>query len=226
MSEGATDTALQRLGALLLHPYFAVAHRLAWSGAENIPEDGPAILAANHQSFFDPVLIGLAAGRPIIYMGTELYYRMPVVGWFMRLFDTVPVSEKAPGPSSISRLLRALDAGYLVGIFPEGGRTPDEQMMKPQEGVAALTLRTGCPVIPVTISGAWRAWPTGQPLPRPAPIGLHFGDPMRFSGTSTPDRRREVTFRVMMAVADGFRRLERPDLAAASEGRLRRWQKP
>lgn len=224
MSEGATDTALERLGALLLHPYFAVAHRLEWSGGENVPGDDPAILAANHQSFFDPVLIGLAAGRRIIYMGTEVYYRMPVVGWFMRLFDTVPVSEQAPGPSSISRLLRALEAGYLVGIFPEGGRTPDEQMIEPQEGVAALALRTGCPVIPVTISGAWRAWPIGQTLPRPAPVSLHFGSPMRFSGTSTPGHRRDVTFRVMMAVADGFRRLERPDLADSSQGRLCRWQ--
>jgi len=223
MTEEATDGTLHNFATFLLHPYFAVAHQLRWSGAQNLPADGPAILAANHQSFFDPVAIGLAAGRRTIYMGAELYYNTPVVGWFMQLFDTVPVSEKSPAPSSISRLLRALEAGCLIGIFPEGGRTPDETITEPREGVAVLALRTELPVVPVTISGAWRAWPMGRLLPRPAPVRLHFGPPMRFTGESTRRRRRQVTLTVMLAVADGFRKLDRPDLALASERRLRQW---
>ncbi len=214
----------EKLGTLLLHPYFATFHRLCWSGTEELPPRGPAILAANHQSYFDPVAIGLAARRRINYLALEAYYRAPVLGRCMRLFDTVPVSEHEPSPGALGRMLAALEAGGFVGIFPEGGRTPDGLITKPREGVAVLALRTRAPVVPVTISGAWAAWPKGRMLPRPAPIALHFGRPMRFGGRSTQQRRREVTYRVMLAVAEGFRRLGRPELAARSEQRLRRWR--
>ncbi|MGD2173760.1 MAG: lysophospholipid acyltransferase family protein [Candidatus Brocadiaceae bacterium] len=209
-----------RLARLVTHPYFAVAHRLRWEGQERVPLEGPAVLAANHQSFLDPVALGLALPRPIVFMGAAIYYRAPVVGPLMRLFRTVPVEEDAPGPSSIERMLGALQKGSLVGIFPEGQRTRDGLLGLPHEGVATLALRSGAPLIPATIAGAYAAWPVGRLSPRLASIRVYFGHPFRVEGESTRLRRREVTRDLMLRIADGFRLLGEPERAARSRRRL------
>jgi len=222
----STDRPLwDRLGRAVLYPYLMLMHRLRWHGVENVPRAGPAILAANHQSFLDPVLVGYAAGRPVVFMGWDYYYRWPVLGRLMRLYQTVPVDLDAPGPSALERMVRALQQGKLCGIFPEAGRTPDGLLTEPKPGAAALALRTGAPLVPVTIHGAFRAWPKGQPLPAPAPISLCFGRPIRPEPTARPDRseRRRLTLELMERIADGFARLGRPDLAAASRRRLDAW---
>lgn len=218
---------LDRLLRTFLYPYFTLLHGYRWYGVENVPRRGPAILAANHQSFLDPILIGLAAGRRIVFMGWQYYYNWPVLGPLMRLQDTIPVDIDTPGPSTIGRLLRVLEQGRLCGIFPEGGRTFDGLLGEPKAGVAALALRSGAPVIPVTISGAFRAWPRGQFYPVPARISAYFGAPFRVDradnprGTTDRERRREVAFDLMRRIADGFRKLGRPDVARASLLKLR-----
>jgi len=227
MNRDADNPWIDRLARGLFFPYFAVMHRFRWQGAENVPRSGPAILAANHQSWYDPVLIGLAAGRRVTFLGWDYFCNMPVLGALMRLAGTVPVDLDRPEPSALARMIRALEDGHLCGIFPEAGRTHDGLLEKPKEGAAALALRTGTPLIPVTICGAYRAWGRGHPLPRPTPISLCFGAPLRVSrpadGTRADlhERRRELTFELMSSIADGFGRLGRADLAGACQERLR-----
>lgn len=218
MTEAPDRVWLESLTRRVVSPYFSIVHRLRWCGRDRVPE-GPALLAANHQSFYDPVALGVAVDRIVIYMATTLYYNMPVVGWLMRLYGVVPVEERA-GPSSMSAMLKALEKGYLCGIFPEGRRSPDGALTEPHEGAAALALRAGVPLVPVTIAGAHEAWPMERPLPRPARISIYFGRPMSPEGKSTPQRRREVTRELMRRVAEGFDRLDRPDLAETSRQRL------
>jgi 1-acyl-sn-glycerol-3-phosphate acyltransferase len=124
-------------------------------------------------------------------------------------------------------MLSALDEGRVCGIFPGGGRSPDGLVQPPNEGVGTLALRSGAPVVPVTIAGADRAWPPGRRLPRPAPIQLHFGQPLVAQsiappGLSPPEKRRRVTREVMLRVADGFAALGRPLEAQRSRQRLQR----
>jgi len=214
------DRWVDRAGRPLVGAYFAVAHRLRWRGRENVPPTGPAILAANHQSFYDPVVISLAAGRPVVFLGDLYYYRMPVVGHLMRLFGTVPVEVGSAGPGAFRSMVRALRRGHTCGIFPEGGRSPDGLIARPRPGAAALALRTGAPLVPVTLSGAYAAWPLTRKLPRPAPIAVRFGEPMRPEGPSTRRRRREVLIELMLRIADGFRELGRPELARRSRRRV------
>jgi 1-acyl-sn-glycerol-3-phosphate acyltransferase len=226
MRTEAATPRLDRLARAVVRPYFRLFHALSWSGERSVPPSGPAILAANHQSFCDPVMITLAAGRPVVFLGWQYYFGWPVVGRLMRAFETVPVDLDEPGPATLARMVRALREGRLCGIFPEGGRTPDGLIQPAHPGVAVLALRTGAPVVPVTVMGAYRVWPKGRVLPTPAPVSLYFGEPMLFrppvERTSEPARtlRREVTRRIMLGVADGFARLGRPDLTRRSRERI------
>jgi len=216
---------LYRFGRVVCPAYFALMHGVRWVGAENIPRTGPAIIAANHQSYYDPVIISLTVRRRIIFAGWDRFFRYPVLGYLLRSFSVVPVDVDAPGPSSYASLLRALRAGDLCGIFPEGGRTPDGMLQPPQPGVGALALATGAPVVPVTVHGAHRAWPLGNALPTPARIELFIGEPMTFrrcSGARSHERRAEITLAVMHRIADGFAKLGRPDLAQTTRRRLTR----
>lgn len=221
--------SFDRFARHLLHPYFACAHRLRWSGREKIPTHGPAVLAANHQSFYDPVMIGMLAPRHVMWLAWEYYYRMPVVGALMRLFGPVPVDVDAPAPTSLTSLLHALKRGDLVGIFPEGGRTPDGLPRRPRRGAAVLALRSGAPVVPITIAGAHAAWPVGRTLPRARPIAIHFGRPFRADAVCRQGqedaRRRAVTYHLMHRVADGFSELDHPRLARDWHARLAQMQR-
>ena len=217
--------AMHLLGQLIGYPYFALAHGLRWSGARNVPRRGPAIIAANHQSFYDPVMITLAANRWVTYIGLEQFFGYPVLGTLMRACGCLPVSEHPRVPGAYIGLARALRRGRVVGIFPEGGRSPDGLPEPPRPGVGALALSSGAPVIPVTILGAHEAWTPGRALPRSAPIRVAFGEPMRFgrdravprSGTA---RREEVSFEIMLRVCEGFAALGRPDVARAARAKL------
>jgi len=228
MRRHAENPWMDRLARGVLFPCFSIAHRLRWHGVENVPRAGPAIIAANHQSFYDPVLIGIAVYRRIRWLGWDFYCDMPILGPLMRLAGTVPVDPDDPTPRSLALMVRVLQAGGLCGIFPEGGRTSDGLIAGPKHGVGALALRTGTPIVPVTIHGAYRAWPKGRALPRPAAISLRFGRPIfppsRAARAGREGRRVRagLTFRTMLSIADGFAELGAPALARACRERLSR----
>ena len=217
---------LDRFSRIIGYPYFALVHRIKWHGAENVPRQGAAILAANHQSFYDPVLLSLAAGRRIVYLALQQYLDYPVLGSLMRAYGAVAIEEGSPAPSAFARMLACLKQGCMCGIFPEGGRTLDGLPGAPRPGVAALALRSGAPIVPATISGAFRAWPASRRLPRPAPVQILFQEPICVpSGEHRQARsdralRREVTLEVMLKIADGFRELGEPRIAKAARRKL------
>jgi 1-acyl-sn-glycerol-3-phosphate acyltransferase len=226
MKATAENPLLDRIARLLVFPYFALVHRYRWYGVENVPTSGPAILAANHQSLLDPILISLAVKRRIVYIGWEYYCNWPILGPVMRLFETVPVDLDAPAPSSTARMLQALEQGRLCGIFPEAGRTFDGLLRDPKPGVALLALRSGAPIIPITIKGAYRAWPRGRRCPLISPISAYFGRPFRANpglgaqGPNEHELRRNLARKIMLRIADGFRKLGSPDFARACRERL------
>ncbi len=224
---------LDLLARPLALSYLLAAHGLRWRGTQNVPPAGPAILAANHQSFLDPVILSVASPRRVVFLAWDYYYNRPLLGRLMRLFEPVPVDVDAPEHGALTGMLGALEQGRLCGVFPEGGRTADGAIGPCREGVAALVLRSGAPVVPVSVCGAFEAWPVGQALPLPAPISVLFGRPLDprsarcvLEAATPRERRRALTREVMMRVAGGLRRLGRPDLAARSEARLRRFLAP
>jgi 1-acyl-sn-glycerol-3-phosphate acyltransferase len=147
---------------------------------EKIPEAGPAVIAANHPSYLDPILLSLQVERPIRFMAWDALFRIPLLGALMRLFGAFPVDVHPGGGRDAYEKARTLiEEGELVGIFPEGKRSRSgwlEERLR--EGAARLSWETGAPLVPATITGAFRAWPYFRALPEPAKIRVRYHDPI------------------------------------------------
>jgi 1-acyl-sn-glycerol-3-phosphate acyltransferase len=152
----------------------AVLFRISYHGREHLPDRGPLILAANHQSFLDPWLIGAGIRLRPRYLVYHVYMDMSLVGRVARFFGGLPVGKGA-ATRSLRAVRAALDTGDAVEIFPEGGRSPDGRVYRFQRGFAQLARVTGAPVAPVALLGADLAWPADRTLPRPARIEVRFG---------------------------------------------------
>jgi 1-acyl-sn-glycerol-3-phosphate acyltransferase len=167
--------------------------RLLWrpwvTGLENIPDTGPAILASNHLSVSDSVFLPLACPRRITFIAKIEYFTgRGLKGWLIRSFLTgvgqVPVdrsSGRAAQPA-LEAQKRVLGAGEVVGIYPEGTRSPDGRLYRGKTGVARVALEMGVPVIPVAMVNTDTIQPIGRSVPkfRPRP-GVRIGRPLDFS---------------------------------------------
>jgi len=122
------------LARALATPYFRIGHGFTWSGAENVPAGGPVIFAANHQSFYDPFLIGLPLRRPVAFLAWDYYCKKPLLGDAMKALGAVPVDVDAPAPRAIAHLLRVLERGGQCCVFPEGKRSRDGGLLEPMPG--------------------------------------------------------------------------------------------
>lgn len=135
-----------------------------------IPKHGPVILAANHASSADPVLIGAfltkILGRPLNWLGKRELLEFPLTGWIMRRGGIHPVDRDAADLEAFRTALRILEAGQILAIFPEGTRSRDGGLQQVREGVGMLALRSGAPVLPVAVIDSDLMWPRGQLLPR------------------------------------------------------------
>jgi 1-acyl-sn-glycerol-3-phosphate acyltransferase len=148
-------------------------------GEDKIPP-GPAVVAANHPSYLDPVLLSLQVRRPIRFMAWDALFRVPVLGSLVRLLGAFPVDvRKGQGGSAYSAAKRLVEEGEIVGIFPEGKRSRTGWMEEElRAGAARLALETGAPLVPATIRGAHRAWPHDRPLPGLATVRVRYHDPI------------------------------------------------
>ncbi len=164
----------------LLEALFKVLFTYECVGEEKVPLVGPAVVAANHPSYLDPILLSLHVERPIRFMAWDAMFKVPFVGSLMRSFGAFPVDvRKGKGREAYEKAKAFVEAGEIVGIFPEGRRSQTGWLESSlREGVARLAWETGAPLIPATIVGAYRAWPHFQSLPRPARIKVRFHDPI------------------------------------------------
>lgn len=174
--------------------------RLTVIGADKVPDEGPVILAANHGSFLDPILMGVSMKRSVQYLMHAEYYHS--LGHpFFRLMMTVPVDE-----SSQTRALRtlgqALEQGIQVGIFPEGTVSMDGELQKPQAGVIFLGKRSGAPIYPVAIKGNVRAFRRQYKFPRPYKITVVVGEPLTVPKNAKREEVAELADGLMAQLAE------------------------
>jgi 1-acyl-sn-glycerol-3-phosphate acyltransferase len=164
----------------LVEALFRVLFTYECIGEEKIPASGPAVIASNHPSYLDPLLLSLQVRRPIHFMAWDALFKVPLVGAFLRLFGAFPVDvRKGQGRQAYERARELVRSGHVVGIFPEGKRSRTGWLEPAlREGAARLSWETGAPLVPATIAGAYRAWPHFQSLPRPARIRVRFHDPI------------------------------------------------
>lgn len=164
----------------LIEALFRVLFSYDCVGEDRIPAQGPAVVAANHPSYLDPLLLSLQVARPIHFMAWDALFRVPLLGALMRLFGAIPVDVRpGQGHDAYARAKALVEAGAVVGIFPEGKRSRSGWMEPAlREGAARLALETGAPLVPATIVGGFRAWPHFRMLPRLARIKVRFHDPI------------------------------------------------
>ena len=153
-------------------PAMTLGFSLRTEGMRHVPPTGPALLIANHQSFLDPDLVGIAARRHLCFLARKTLFRNKVFAWLIRSLQAIPIDQKGIGIDGIRDILDQLQAGRAVLVFPEGERTHDGQMQALRPGVSLLIKRAKAPVVPVGIAGAYDAWPRWRPYPKPAPIFL------------------------------------------------------
>jgi 1-acyl-sn-glycerol-3-phosphate acyltransferase len=148
------------------------------SGREHVPREGGVMVLSNHQSHFDPVLIGLACDRRLNYLARETLFGFAPFRWLIESLDAIPIDREGLGLAGLKETLRRLRRGELVLIFPEGTRTPDGQVRRLKPGFSSLAKRAGVPLLPVAIEGAYQAWPRRHLLPGLGTIHIHFGRPL------------------------------------------------
>lgn len=168
---------------VLLGPPLRVAYRPLVVGLENVPAEGGAILAGNHQSFLDDLLLPLVIpGRKVQFLAKAEYIEKWYLRWFFKGANVIPV-RRGGGSQSEAALVtgvQSLRDGKLIGIFPEGTRSPDGRLYRGKTGVARMALEAGVPVIPVGIIGTFEAMPYNRRLPKARTIELRFGKPLTF----------------------------------------------
>jgi 1-acyl-sn-glycerol-3-phosphate acyltransferase len=175
-------------------------YRLRVFGRERVPRDGALLIVANHQSYLDPPVIGCAIrSRHLDYIARAGLFESRVVGGLITTFNSIPIKEEGGDAGAIKEVLRRLDEGRAVLIFPEGTRSPDGAMREFKRGVALLVKRSRCPVLPVAVEGAFDAWPRDRKRPRVfgQRVAVCIGEP--------------IEHEALMAggAEEGLRRLER-----------------
>src|SRR4051794_16755964 len=171
---------MRRILTTLLEALFRVLFTYDSLGQENVPASGPAVVAANHPSYLDPVLLSLQVKRPIRFMAWDALFRVPLLGAFLRAFGAFPVDiRRGKGRDAYERARALVASGEIVGVFPEGQRSRTAWMEpRLREGAARLAWETGARLVPATIAGAYRAWPHFAALPQPARIRVRFHEPI------------------------------------------------
>jgi 1-acyl-sn-glycerol-3-phosphate acyltransferase len=147
-------------------------------GRQNWPQRGGALVCANHQSHFDPPLVGLTCPRRMNYLARDTLFRTPGFKQLIEFLDAIPIDREGGGLAGLKETLRRLKAGELVLIFPEGTRSHDGEVAPLKPGFVAVARRSRVPLVPVGIDGAYQAWPRTAPLPRLARIAVVIGEPI------------------------------------------------
>ncbi|SIN78538.1 1-acyl-sn-glycerol-3-phosphate acyltransferase [Agromyces cerinus subsp. cerinus] len=157
-------------------------------GLENVPKEGAVVLASNHLSFIDSIFLPLIVDRPVVFLAKSEYFTgKGLKGWATKVFfqaaGQLPI-DRSGGKASEASLetgLRVLGEGKILGIYPEGTRSPDGKLYRGRTGVARMVLEAGVPVIPVAMIGTEHVMPIGSRLPKVRRIGIVLGEPVDFS---------------------------------------------
>jgi 1-acyl-sn-glycerol-3-phosphate acyltransferase len=186
--------------------------KVEFHGVENIPPEGACLITPNHVSYGDPIWITTPIYRRIYYMAWAKPFKIPVLGWVMRVFGAFPVDlESAADASAQRNALEILRKGRALVIFPEGGRTRTGKLMPFKMGAFRLALTHGVPIVPVSIKGADKIWPVGRAIPRPGKLVITYHPPIAVErvpdGTSRAELKslaRSLARKAQSVVATGL----------------------
>jgi 1-acyl-sn-glycerol-3-phosphate acyltransferase len=166
-----------------------------------IPREGPLIIAANHASNLDAVVVGSwligKIGRRFQWLGKKELFDWPIVGWVASRGGVHPVDRSTADVEAFRLAMRILQEGQILFVFPEGTRSRDGALQEARDGVAVLALRSGAPIVPVAIAGSSAVWPRGRRIPKPGGhVTVRVGKPFRIADVVPPDTDRRAAKRL------------------------------
>jgi 1-acyl-sn-glycerol-3-phosphate acyltransferase len=153
-------------------------------GSHRVPTDGGVLLVSNHQSYLDPVLLGVRLPRTLSYMAKASLFKFAPAAWFIRSLGAFPVRQGEGDIRALKEAIERAQEGHALMIFPEGSRSADEKLQPIEPGIALVIRKSKVPVVPAVIDGAIDAWPRGHKWFRSRPIRILYGRPMDLSGLS------------------------------------------
>ena len=192
-------------------PPLRLVYRPWVRGARNLPAQGPVVLASNHLAVIDSFFLAMMITRPVVFLGKQEYFtgrgiKGRVVSGFVRGVGIIPVDRGggSAGAAALRTGLRELEGDGVLGIYPEGTRSPDGRLYRGKTGIARLALESGAPVVPVAMIGTDVAQPHGRRIPKLVRMGMVIGEPLDFSRyAGMADDRfilRSVTDEIMYAL--------------------------
>lgn len=191
----------------VLTPVLRGLYRIRLDGRDQVPQQGPVILAVNHRSFMDSIFLPLVIRRRVTFVAKAEYFDDKKTAWFFRGVGQIPIRREGGSASerALASATEVLEQGGVFGIYPEGTRTRDGYLHRGHTGVARLALRTGAPIVPVGMIGTDEIQPTDKKMPRVLrTLEIRFGSPIsidRYSGREH-DRLalRQITDEVMFEI--------------------------
>ena len=193
---------------LLVNAFFRVYFRMRVRGRPRPFPRGPLVVAANHTSYLDPIVLSLAVPRRVHFLVTSMVHDQLFYRPWMWFFGSIPVQEGSVNVEAMRRALAVLRRGGVIAIFPEGRISDDGRVREGQIGVASLLLQGGALVVAAGIVGTYAALPKGRALPRPARIEVRFTDVVRpdeLTADRPPrEKQRELRDRIIAAIAHGL----------------------
>jgi 1-acyl-sn-glycerol-3-phosphate acyltransferase len=188
--------------------FFAIYNRISIKWLEPLPGDKNVIVACNHCSNLDPIIVGIAFPRRLRYFAKEELFHPLIFGSIIRVLGAVPVSrvDNASAASALRGFFKLLEEGSDVLIFPEGSRSPDGTLQPLEGGVGLIAAHSGVPVLPVFVKGTYTAMKPGAVLVRPAKISITFGKLLVFAPEAC--KGKETRAKIMTALTRSFHELE------------------
>jgi len=179
-------------------------------GQENIIEEGPAIMAANHQSYLDPPLVGITCRNELYFLARKTLFEKKLLGSLISRVNALPVDLSRGDLTAVRTIINLLKEGHRTVIFPEGTRSLDGKIQQARPGIGMIIAKTLVPVVPMRIFGSFQAWPKGGKI-TPHPITVVVGKPLRFVkedfGGSSRESYQKISERVLATIAA----IQRPD---------------
>jgi 1-acyl-sn-glycerol-3-phosphate acyltransferase len=202
MGGGGGVSALYAFGKTIVAPVLRAAWRPRVSGVENIPHTGPVILAANHLSMVDSIVLPVVVPRPVYFLAKSQYFQNPALRWLLTSLNNIPVDRSGVRDAlmAIDAAVPMLRAGQVLGIFAEGTRSPDGRLYRGRPGVAKLALDTGAVVVPVGLIGTERIHPIGRRIVRLSRADVVIGEPVDLSPWAGEPPKSKVYREIMELV--------------------------
>jgi 1-acyl-sn-glycerol-3-phosphate acyltransferase len=186
-----------------------VAFQYRAYGRENIIEEGPAIMAANHQSYLDPPLVGITCKNELYFLARKTLFEKKLLGPLISRVNALPVDLSRGDLTAFRAVMNLLKEGHRTVIFPEGTRSLTGEIQQARAGIGMIIAKTLAPVVPIRIFGSFEAWPKGGKI-RPHPITVVVGRPIRFKKEDFAAHNRETYQKISEQVLGAIAAIELP----------------